>query len=101
MEDAEDVVERAAVHRVARVRGVDERRQALDGRKVDGEGDDFGARHHHLVRLLVGEVEDLVEHLLLGLLDHAVVLGLGDDVADVLLRVGEDARRRRLDPEEA
>ena len=33
----------------------------------------FGPRHHHVFRLLVGEVEDLVEHLLLPLLDLAVL----------------------------
>ncbi len=43
VQDAEDVVERAAVDRVARVRGVDERREALDGRKVNRESNDLGA----------------------------------------------------------
>ena len=42
--------------------------------------------------LLVREVEDLVEHLLLGRGDHARVLGARDDLADVLLGVGEHRR---------
>ena len=33
----------------------------------------FGARHHHVGDLLVGEVEDLVEHLALLFLDLAPV----------------------------
>ena len=53
-------------------------------RQVDREGHDLGPRDHRVVHLLVGEVEDLVEHLLLRLLD---VLGLRHDQADVLLRV--------------
>jgi hypothetical protein len=52
------------------------------------------------VDLLVREVEDLVDHLLLRLLDHPGVLGRGDDVADVLLGVRDDSRRRGLDAEE-
>ena len=48
-----------------------------------------------LADLLVGEVEDLVEHLLLGLLDLADVLGRPDAVDDVLARVGDDPGRGR------
>ena len=97
VEDADDVVERAAVDRVARVRRVDDGRKRLLRRQLDGEGDDLGPRDHHVVRLLVGEVEDLVEHLLLRLLD---LLGLRDDQPDVLLRVHGHPGRGRLDAEE-
>ena len=97
VEDPDDVVERAAVDRVARVRGVDDGRERLLRRQLDGQRDDLGPRDHHVVRLLVGEVEDLVEHLLLRLLD---LLGLRDDQADVLLRVHRHPGRRRLDAEE-
>ena len=65
VEDADDVVERLAVDRVARVRRVDHRREALLRREVDRERDDLGPRDHHVGDLLVREVEDLVEHLLL------------------------------------
>ncbi len=62
----------------------------------------MAARHdHHLGGLLVREVEDLVEHLLLGRLDHAGVLGRRHDVADVLLGVRDHTSRGRRDPEEA
>ena len=47
--------------------------EGLLGRQVDGQRDDLGSRHHHVVDLLVGEVEDLVEHLLLALLDLAAL----------------------------
>ena len=97
MEDADDVVERAAVDRVARVRGVDHGGERLLRRKLDGERHDLGPRDHHVVRLLVREVEDLVEHLLLRLLD---LLGLRHDQADVLLRVHRHPGGRRLDAEE-
>src|ERR671919_1402119 len=100
VEDADDVVERAPVDRVARVGGVDHRREGLLRRQVDREGDDLGARDHDLVDLLVREVEDLVDHLLLARLDLARVLGGGDDVTYVLLRVRDYAGRGGLDPEE-
>ena len=101
MQDADDLVERAAIRRVPRVRRVDDGGEAFLGRKVDRDRDDLGTRHHHLVRLLVGEVEDLVQELLLHLLHDAGLAGLGDDQADVLLRVGDDAGGRGLDSEEA
>ena len=65
VEDADDLVERAAVDGVARVRRFDHGLQRLLGRQVDGERDHLGPRHHHVGDFLVGEVEDLVEHLLL------------------------------------
>src|SRR6266545_3313881 len=93
MQDADHLVERAAVDGVARVRRVEDRLQRLLRRQVDRECDDLGPRHHHLVDLLVGEVEDLVEHLALLLLDLARLLGLGDVHADLLLCVGDDTQR--------
>jgi hypothetical protein len=98
VEDADDVVQRVAVHGVARVGRVDHRRERLLGRKLDREGDHLGPRHHHVVGFLVGEVEDLVEHLLLRLLD---LLRLRDDQADVLFRVHGQAGGRGLDAEQA
>ena len=90
------VVERAAVDRVARVRRVDDGAERLLGRHLDGDRDDVGPRHHDLRDLLRREVEDLVEHLLLGLLELADVLRRGDRVPDVLTRVRDHPRGRRL-----
>ena len=101
MEDADDLVERPAVDGVARERRVDDGRERILGRHVHRDRDDLGPRHHHRRHLLRGEVEDLVEHLLLGLLELADVLGRGDAVADVLARVGDHPGRRGLHPEEA
>ena len=100
VQDPGDLVERLAVDRVAGVGRLEQRRERLLRRHRDRDRDDLRPRHHHLVDFLVREVEDLVEHLLLGRRDHARVLGAGDDVADVLLGVGELARRRRRDAEE-
>ena len=100
MEDPGDLVERVAVDGIARVGRLEQRRERLLGRQRDRDRHDLGPRHHHLVDLLVREVEDLVEHLLLVGRDHARVLGAGDDVADVLLGVGEHACRRGSDAEE-
>ena len=101
MQHADDVLRLVAVHGVARVRRVEHRLQALLRRKLDRERDHLGPRPHHVVRLLVGEVEDLVEHLLLLLLELALdgraleqhlQLGLGVDGA---------LAARRLHPEQA
>ena len=53
------------------------------------------------IDLLRREVEDLVEHLLLGLVQLAHVLGRGDAVADVLARVGDHPGRSGLHPKHA
>ena len=100
VEDPDDVVEGAAVHRVARVRRVDDGAQRLLGRHVGGDSDDVRARHHHGGDLLRREVEDLVEHLLLGLLELAHVLGRGHRVANVLSGVRDHPGRRRVDAQE-
>ena len=75
-------------------------REALLGWKIDRDRDDLRTRDHHLVGLLVREVEDLVEQLLLGLLHDPRLAGLRDDQANVLLRVRDDAGGRGLDAEE-
>ena len=69
VQDPEDLVERAAIDGVARVRRLHHRLEGLLGREVDRECDDVHARHHHVGGLLVAEVEDLGDHLLLLLLD--------------------------------
>ena len=61
---------------------------------------DVGPRHHDLGDLLRGEVEDLVEHLLLGLLELTDVLRRGDRVTDVLTRVREHPRGCGLDAQQ-
>ena len=76
------------------------RREALLGRQVDRQRDHLGSRHHDVGHLLVGEVEDLVEHLSLLLLDLARLLRMRDDHADLLLRVRDDPRRRGLNTHE-
>ena len=100
VQDADDLVDGVTVGRVARVGRVDDGVQALLGREVDRDHHDLGLGDHDVVGLLVGEVEDLVDQLLLDLLDAARLPALGDDHPDVLLGVGVHARGRRLDPEQ-
>ena len=95
VEDAQHVVERAAVDGVARERRVDDGSKRFLRRHLRGDRNDVGPRHHHLGHLLRGEVEDLVEHLLLGLLELTHVLRRADAVADVLARVREHPGRGR------
>ncbi len=76
VEDPDDLVEGAPEGRIPGVRRVDHRGETFLGRQVDRHGDHLGPRDHDVMDLLVGEVEDLVEHLLLRLLDHSGVLGL-------------------------
>ena len=100
VEHADDLVERVAVDRVARERRVDHGRERILGRHVDGDRDHLRPRHHHRRDLLRGEVEDLVEHLLLGLLELSDVLRCAHAVTDVLARVGDHPGRRGGHPKE-
>ncbi len=100
VQDADDLVERVPVHGVARVRRVDDGRERLLRRHVGRDRHDIGPWHDHRGDLLRREVEDLVEHLLLGLLELAHVLGGGHAVPDVLARVGDHPCGCGLHPEE-
>ena len=93
VQHADDLVERAAVDGIARVRRLEHRLSACSGGKLDGERDDLGPRHHDVADLLVGEVEDLVEHLLLALLDLAPLGRLADEHPQLGLRVDGCPRR--------
>ena len=97
VEDPDDVVERAAVHGIAREGGIHDGAQRLLGRHVDRDADDLGSWNHDRRDFLGREVEDLVEHLLLRLVQLAHVLGSGDRVPNVLTRVRDHPGRRRPD----
>ena len=98
VKDADDVVERLAIHGIPCVRRLEDLAQRLGGRQVDRQPDHVRPRHHHVRRLLLGEVEDLVEHLLLGRLYLPDILGGRHGVPDVLTREGDHPDGRRLDP---
>ena len=94
VQHADDVVERLAVDGVPGVRRFEHRLQRLLGRQVDGDRDHLGPRHHHVRDLLVAEVEDLVEHLLLRVLDLALVGRAREQHAELGLGVRLHARFR-------
>jgi hypothetical protein len=100
VQDPEDLIERRAVGGVPRVRRVDDGCEALLRRQVDGDGHDLRPWDHHVVHLLVRELEGAVEHFVLDALDDAALAGFGDDQAHVLTGTGEHARGRRLDTEQ-
>jgi hypothetical protein len=95
VEHADHRVERLAVDGVAREGRLHRRLQALLGRELDGEGDHLGTRHHHVRDLLVRKVEHLVEHLLLGLLDLALLGRAVEEHLQLRLRVHPDLAARR------
>ena len=100
VQDADDVVERLAVHRVARVRRVEHRRERLLRRQLDRDRDDLGPRHHHVGGVLVAEDEDLVDHLLLLVLDLALLARAREQHAQLGLRQRLALGARRLEPEQ-
>ena len=78
VQDPDDVVEALVEHGQAGVAGADDHLEHLVERIVDVDGADADARHHDLVHALLGELDDPVDHLLLLLLD-AALLGPGLD----------------------
>ena len=101
VQHADDVVERLAVDGVARVRRLEHRLERLLGRQRDRDRDHLRPRHHHVGDLLVGEVEDLVEHLLLLVLDLALLGRAREQHPQLGLRVRLVLRAGRLEPERA
>ena len=99
MQDPDHLVECLAIDRVARVGRLDHRGQRLLGREVDRKGDHLRPRHHHGRDLLVGEIEDLVEHLLLLLLELALIGRALEQHLQLGLRVDVDLAARRPKPE--
>jgi hypothetical protein len=99
VEHAGDVVERLAVHRIARVRRVEDNREHLLGGLVDRDRGDVGLRHHHVGDVLVPEDEDLVDHLALALLDLSLLGRAGDEHAQLGLGMHLALGAGRLEPE--
>ena len=73
---------------------------------VDLDGDDVDARDHHLADRLVGHLEDAVDHLLLAVLHHPLLLAevehqlellLGHEGPDHALAAGRGAEERVAD----
>jgi hypothetical protein len=77
VQHADDVVDVRTVHRQTRVPAARDLRDDVAQRRMGGDGDELGARHHHLPGGQIGEAEDAVEHLLLLLLEHAGFLARG------------------------
>ena len=75
--------------------------ERLLGRHLDRDADHLGPRHHHVRGLLVGEVEHLVEHLALVLLDLAVRRRHLEQHLQLGLRVRLPLRQRGIDADRA
>jgi hypothetical protein len=101
VQDPNHRVERATVDGVARVGRLDHGRERLLGRELDRERDHLRPRHHHRRDLLVGEVEDLVEHLLLLLLELPLLRRAREQHLQLGLGVNVHLAPRRLEPERA
>ena len=93
--DADDVVEVLADHRHPGEAAAQEERHRLAQVLVALDVDDVGARHHHLARDRVAELEDVVDHLALAGLDQRRGLGEVDQLAQLGLR-GERALAEAL-----
>ena len=109
VDDALEPVEAPAADRVARVRRLDVAVDRVGGRQVGVEPGDVERGDHDVARLAVGEVEHVVQQLLLRARDHAGLLRLVDQrpqlrgVADRLAggdladpERAQDQRRRAL-----
>ena len=85
--DADDVVDGLVVDRIAReavLVGVGER---LGEGRLDGDGDDLGARRHHLAGVLLGELEDAFDEGRVLAFEGAAFLALFDEESELLGRV--------------
>ena len=75
VKNADDLVERVAEDGITRVRRAEDRGSASSGGISTERPDDVRPRDHHVRCLLVGGVEDLVEHLPFVVLDLTLLAG--------------------------
>ncbi len=101
MEDAEDLVERVAVGRIAGVRRVDDGGEALLGGSSTEMATTSGRGTMTSCTSLSANLKAPVEHVGLDALDLPALAGLGHDQPYVLARAREHPRRRGLDAEQA
>ncbi len=101
MHDPGDIVKRFAEDGIPRVRRFENDLECVVGGQAESDPDHVGPRDHHVDRFLLGKVEDLVEHLLLGGLDLPRVLGGCDRLTNVLPGESDHPGRGRLHPEHA
>ena len=94
VDDPGDVVLRALVGRDPREAALHDEPAHLAGRRVGIEGEDLGARHHDLAHRGVGQVEDPVDDVHLGLVQDPLLPTLPGQVPDLLL--GDEAAGARL-----
>ncbi len=86
VEDADDVVEVLLVDRDARVPGLHDHAEHLVDRVAHLDRLDPDARHHHLVHLGLGQLDDPVDHLLLVLFDASLLAPRLDEHLQLLGR---------------
>ena len=99
VQHADDVVEVVAVDRQARVTARARSRDQLAERRLGGDGDELGARNHHLTRGQIREPEHAVEHLFFLLLEHAGFLARGHQHLQLFFRVHHRAPIGAVQPE--
>ena len=99
MENADDVVERLAVDREARVRRVEHGRERFLRRHLDRDRDDVGLRDHHVGDVLVPEVEDALDQLALAVLDLALRGRAGEEHPQLGLRMDVALGAGRMEAE--
>ena len=102
-EDAQDVPVAAAVHRETRERRFVHRRQIFFQRRGGVEPGDAHARRHQAYRGAVAEAEHAIHHLAFVGIDHALLVALGHQQADLLFtdrtaRVVADAEQAQHQP---
>ena len=96
-----DVVQIAAVDRQARVAVRESTSTTIVARGASaGDGDDLGARHHHLAGGEIGEPEDAVEHLFLLLLEDARLLAGRHQHLQLFLRMHHRVAAGAAQPEQ-
>ncbi len=84
-QNANDIIDGLFIDRNARETGIADRAKNLFVRGVHGQGDDVGAVGHHVKGGMIVELEDVVDHLALGLGDGALFLTDIGHHANVLL----------------
>ena len=87
VQHADHLVERPGVHRQPAVTRLLDQLQHRRQIAVGGEADDLRPRRHRLAGRHVAEADHALDHLPLGVVDHALGAALVNDVEDLLLQL--------------
>ena len=92
MHHAAGIIERIHMHRQARVTGRAENAQQIAQRNIEIDGDNIGARHHHVIDAAAAQGQHVFEHFLFARREVIARTALGQGIGKIIADAGVVAK---------